>query len=551
MRLKPGIVAALLSCLPALAATPDPAQVSRMARCSKIANEACAKKFASQSSGNFEFPFQGGKLKVQDGPEPVTRIPWRDWYFMDAAVKARKKMPRDFLDDASSEQFFELAERWVTSPWPTASRDKLLLALKRGLENVEVQRFRKAGGKRPPSEIRRELWGQVFSPMWSDHPRWLVAQKQFAIAQKGLVDFLAGEPGLPPALRDAWIQRVRTVRLVPAYQQRELRLECLVDDVNAMYSVLDHTISVCSGFFTTREGLLALFHELSHSLGTGRSLWESLRASPLARKLEAVRHDLCQGPPNGCSSHWAELRATFEKDVEALSAYRHEVPRLKSCLMTQPEQLRSIPPDLDVSEPVNAAYRGMAAAHGFSQLADRLESADRAREPLPFCAAPTDLMNIGLTGALFFSAEYRCLGDLPDARRLDKSIALSRKLATSITERMFRAQGRYAITDWMQSQHYSENIEERFADTIGGRAFGKYLLSLPSLADRRNLFIAETILHCPKPDDEDDSDVSQVENRYALESHSDSYSRRKELLVPEIRAALACVGDSPKPDCGW
>ena len=324
---------------------------------------------------------------------------------------------------------------------------------------------------------------------------------------------------------------------------------------NAFYRPDIHSLTVCTGFFTTLDGLdSVLAHELSHSLGIAKEIQDFVSTTRLAKELTPVWANACDpvDEAKACYSDWRRFKTNFSALVAELSQFKLPGSHFRSCLQYHRHTLKPFH-EMPYAEALALVKRGVAtmADHKvFYNLVPRVTK-DRHQflNPCGRGRAPSKNPLESLV-TLFFTMEYRCRKDLPEVQRFKEAISTATAMQAQVLVQTTGMGGSHSKSPWMGEHGYAESSEERFADAMGYRVFARLLAKSPLLEDRRQEYLLNEVTFCSKGDQED-SDLKQAEHELSFEPHSLHSERRIENLIPEIRAAIQCEKDFPQVDCTY
>lgn len=407
--------------------------------------------------------------------------------------------------------------------------------------------------------------------IWSHHPRWNVMLQLLEEIKRDLISVIDASAGPSPSLKETWKNRVTSIELMLPGTDSELLDDrdrsCASTERNAVYWTLRDKLEICGGYILNGDPSRTVAHELAHSLGVHRNEVDHLFASPLAKRLAALRDRTCAGDAIPCSE-WEQWKKTFEKDLATYATPTDLDPKYLSCFQTR--ELKPAPDaetlDFIAREWVSSNIEDQAVRDRLIRLTKNEEILrDGSKHPNPAYLDPCGLfyvnvlhdpVNPSYTLNTFYVNEYRCHANAADspAKRLEDSVEGARKLELDLRVRELATASRFSSIRELERHGYSEDVEEDVADNLGEIVYADYLKHYDRLDDRRASFFSSMASLCDEPSLAKLYPAeARAQKKYDLDPHSEGIDRRRKLMTAPIREALACKKDFDLPgaECDW
>jgi hypothetical protein len=501
------------------------------------------------------------------------------YFYARAKLRAKEAFPSDFKSALEAQEYFQKLEHVLNRPArESMTIDGRIHANRRGEEvdriwisAVAETVLRRLGQKFPgfhrlaedliPIEqtmertrIRRELISEISRVIWKKDRNWARVETSFEKLRKHYLEIL-GRVDIPTALRDEWMSRIKSVKLViPGALPAIADAECSTTQANAFYYPHLNLITVCAGDFNSEDILLTVAHELSHALDVDRSLYLYERDSDFGNSIQALRGNVCHPKTFSCDG-WNAFKATFPKRLDTLAGFQPALPDFQRCLKRRPTKKALTEGDIDrLAEQDTAQQVSSLASSGvfLGITKELIPLANGKKTPNPNYLNPCSYrlwsqgeepIDDDLTQLLFFTAEYRCSTIEPN-ERLRQAIALSKSMATEVTKAAIRSEGEFSSRADMEVEGFASSPVERFADVLGSYAFAAYLADIPDVMTRRYDFLASTSWQCDRPSlDTLYPEESRIQEAFVFDPHSEIEERKKEVFTAPIQSAVDCVPD--------
>ena len=499
-------------------------------------------------------------------------------------ILARDSLPPDFKSLLEKQNYFNKLQKFLKSKASSVESideqtdDGLLSGQLSSIWNGSIAAVAKARTDQihpgyhnatyvPPlwdhdaTKITNGLKAEIHADIWKDNPKWKEVQKDFDLVKAEYLKMLEENPKLTPDVKKDWMARISTISLsLPGADPKNQGDEadsCASTEENAFYSTETHSLTVCAGLFNSMDPIFVMSHEISHSLDPGSTALLQELNSDLGKGLKLVEKQLCASTSPACPSSWTALKAQLQTDLANYPKPEVQNESFLSCLKSQ-----------DASDPINLQtlkdsaksktiqlFSDNADAHFFLDYAiPDLTLNDGKSYPnpeylKPYCEyqdwrlSPTSNVSLGA----IFSAEYACEDpQKTGADRLSAAMATAKIYYQQISEKAIPLGGKFSTNSEMVNAGFAENVQERFADSMGLRVTSRILKNEKDLSteQKRDKFLAAGANFCDPPSDETKYPAeANVEKGYSNEPHSLNGARRRELLIRPIREAIDCKLD--------
>lgn len=560
----------------------------------------CKDLWSDQHQGNEVLGSGPAAIEIQLGRTPLDYDAGYEHYLR-AVLEARKRLPADFRQVLERERYFDrLRKDLARAPREFKVPSRILaihderakrdLLWYRALEVVSSARME----KRFPGFLRQErfnlpeewrlasirgrdeLRAELFRAVWLDSPSWKRLVEEAEVIRSAYIRFIDEKLSLPNETKTEWIKRLRAVKFVapgtvPARSDRETG--CAAGLRNAYYHGDDHSITICSGYFSRWDLLQSLPHELTHALKLSPSLGDPVEPDPLTRSFSSLMSRTCSEKKLTCEE-WGEWKKSFSVLVPPPAQSARLIEGFQSCINGEPikkvpstEKLEQIAQDAATDFLENEASQGgflFMIAPDRGDLNGKRWKNPSYMNPCGLWPWPVDPpLRPWNTIKTFFVNEYRCSSQngtteqdrtsSPADRRANKmksSIEEAKRLVRELYRKSVAYEGKYSASKRMQAEGFAKDIEERLADRLG-REVGAFMLEQDSdPVRRRELFLAGIASFCDPPSLQRDFPAEfQVQKTYYFDGHAESDVRRREALIEPIRKALGCVNDVAIQEC--
>ncbi len=420
-------------------------------------------------------------------------------------------------------------------------------------------------------KISDNLAASINQGIWKDYPHTVKAKSDFVETQKAFIDYVKNSNEFSDADKLRITKSLSEIKiLMPGDQSSHSGIACNFYLKNAFYNSEDHTISVCGGFLATRNTFYSTFaHEMGHSLGISRSQNEALKASELGKSTKALVDSVCNSnPKGGCPSVFKDYDQHFNDRVEEFSKNKLPFESFRNCLISK----KSLSPlGKDYLKSVNSSAHHMAANWMDSLAQDEtlsnLVSDQLYAKPNPNYLNPcyknvypenanqSDPDELISTKAIF-SAQYAC-ADLKLSRedRMTSAIEKTKSMIEKSLAVEMRFGGRTSNYRDLQSD-YTENVEEKFADSFSKRVLEKMVAEKfpentdASIAQRRDFYFANQGSYCDIDDGEKNYFPEKIaEKQFSTEPHPLHTERQFDFLTSGMANVLGCKIDFDQKEC--
>jgi hypothetical protein len=424
-------------------------------------------------------------------------------------------------------------------------------------ENPPVEEVAKA------DELSEELEKEITKVLWADTPEWKNVESQFNEVQQEFAEYLKQRKTLSPAVKQAWIDKIRSVTLVLPDNDEGSNCAGTLD--NASYNPELNTFTVCAGLFTTADDVrFAIAHELAHSVDPQTQFIDQERTTDLSRTVIALKKEVCDNAPlTSCPTNFKKLqkKETLAKFLGQLHAPSRAPETYYACLRYN----KSLKPAN--SDSLNAYATGMErdlrAEWADSDLYLDLTKEETInetgrREKNYFYMNPCGRkkmkekeVEVDTEGALFFVSAYLCSKQKNPVKRLDEAEQASKGIVQAIYQRNMQIQGTHSYYANMVKNGHSELVGERFGDALASGVYSRILeKNHKDLADRRQQAWCGFSNFCLKPSlREAYPEEAQWQKKRSFEPHSDGQERMIEFFREDLRNSLGCDKDFKREEC--
>jgi hypothetical protein len=553
--------------------------------CAHTVEHFCDDLFSKKHKGNVDLKVGDRTIPVRMGDTP-NGFDNSFFAFEQAKLGSRHRLPADVAAHLEHDHYFDRLDGYLKIRSMRALSRLQKLGVERtqselstiwnqaieaaALERVEKQHPGFGSRETEPAawtqdynDIKDQLGRDVYTAIWKESPAWKKVEHDFQEVREEYLRALREMPGLSDDIRREWIERMSTVRLVipGADPDGNLEADCPTTAWNAFYRSDNHTVTVCAGAFNSGEFQAVLAHELSHSLGLGRSKFVFWMDSRLGKQMDALRDEVCKNAPlDHCPAGWPALKHDFPDLLQDFDSFHATLPEFLACL--QYHHITRQPATQELHQMADGIARQMAGDasdnHKFLKLVERetplrngsdepnigyLEPCDKRTPIKPEYDPQNSLL-------LLFTMEYLCDPQGTNSERLTRAANSAQALQTQIEEKVMTMGGPYSDEPTMAQYGYAESAEERWADNLGFHVFARLLEKDPSVLHRRQIFDANIAGFCdPRSMLQAHPNAAQAEKEFSLEAHSLAKQRRQETLIQPIREALACQKDFQGKDC--
>ncbi len=553
--------------------------------CKGMVDAYCDTLYSPSAMGNLRIQAGTHSIEILQG-HTTNDFPAVYYQYARTTLKNRRYLPQDFRTNLVATGYFEkLSDYLARKPRASMSladrmndlhvADELTSEWNSSLETTVVERMSKRFPgfhnlpepliplelKTESRRVRRQIKSEIYLAIWKHHPNWLKVEASFEALRYHYLQTLA-ELDIPKSLKDEWTHRIQSVRLVLPGAMPEIADEdCSETEINAYYYTYLNVITVCAGDFNSEDIYQTLAHELSHALDFERSLYLYQKHSDFGTALSSLRAEVCEPESFSCDD-WVDFKNQFDNRLNGLSNFSAQLPEFQRCLKPRPT------PSVLTEEALNR-YSDQIVTNRIADLADSeiFLRITKPRIPLmngtlhknPNYLNPCSYylwskgeepVDDDLTALMFFTAEYQCNEGKSPANRIQQAIALAKNMQIKVQKAALKMEGEFSSEKLLQTEGYSSSPVERFADVMGGAVLAHLLKDIPSLDDRRNLFLASSSWQCTKPSlAKFFPEESSAEHEFTFASHTEGEDRKKELLPSVIRDTLQCKKDFSFNEC--
>ncbi len=494
-------------------------------------------------------------------PQDFYRILMRQNYFgkLERLLSRRPRLEMTIQQRLSDEQLdYELGSIWQ------AAIDETII----DRMNRKFPGYYKIPEKLMPIELdvarrkmHRILISQISQAIWKDDANWQKVVDLFQQLQKSFVHVIS-ILDIPDSIRNDWIQRIQSVRLVLPGSMPEISdEECSTTTINAYYYYHLNVITVCAGDFNSENIMETLAHEMGHVLAINRSQYLFEKNSRMGHRLSALRQNVCEPRAFSCDQ-WQHFKQKFNDSLASLDTFKPELPDFQKCLQRQ--VTRNVLNDADYTR-----FAKSIMADRMSDLASDDEFLRITKAEIPLSTGKMQInpnylnpcsyylwsqgeepIDDALTTLMFFTAEYRCTNDGDHLQKLRTAMATANDMSEQVIEKTLRVEGQFSDRDELEIEGFSSPPYERFADVLGSYAMADLLSHYPSKADRLNTFLASSSWQCMPPSLDTHYPLeSTLENTYVYDDHAQGDQREKEWFTGPLRAVIGCQKDFDFNEC--
>ncbi len=554
--------------------------------CLGMVKNFCKSLYSPSNLGKLEIPLAKERYEIRRGK---TDNDFSQVYYEYAQTQLmfRDKLPREFRSILSQRGYFEKLRSYLSRKprkemsiedrvdvlrlageidaiWNGAMNETVLKRMERRFpkfsqmseDSVPVELINE--GKR----VRGNLVAEISKAIWLDHPNWKRVERAFETVRNAYKKFIVHTPGLTDTIREDWLHRINTLRLMVPGGDPEIDMyECSRTEENAYYYAKRNYVTVCAGDFNAEDITHTLSHEVAHALDVNRSLVVHESRSRLGYELETMRAQSCNVARYSCKD-WNKFKTHLPEYSQDLTKFETQIPEFQACL--QKPGTKSAPSDSYVNriatEEVQDAVSLLAEKHVFLRMiTPQIPLLDGTKRKNPAYLDPCDYYLWGniappyqedLTLLMFFTAEYRCTEAMPSDLRFQSAIETAKDLQTQIVTARIRQEREFSPRWRLNVDGYAAPTGEKFADSIGGMVYAEILKNEASVQKRRVTYLTNTGWLCSKPSLRHMlPKEAAILKQYYADPHSETTMRQQELLSPPIRDALQCDLDFEAKSC--
>ena len=578
--------------------------------CGQLINSFCSQLYSPDHQGNLEFGKTPEHFEFRYGTND-NDFSYAYLGFQKAKLEAirLKRLPADFLKNLDPKYSLALA-KYLQSK----DRRKMTLSEFNHMTEADAELARlydKARARTLHDRVEKEAPGyftsnvdvyglkenmvreqlshaldiEIYYGIWDLDSQYISAKAQFEETKKTFLKYIAEHPGIPEKERPSLMDALSSVRLEPPVRDAaHLDLSCGSTNKNAAYTPATHTIRLCAGYFTRTPVSYAIFaHELAHAIGISRDRVEFSRRSELGKKTKELIETVCAATNHGtCTTQWDDYQKGFMKWSEENRNFKVSLNEFRHCLILNPKRLTPI------GKPGSKEFKkyqdfietkAEASAKSFiADLADRNVFISLLMKKLPrekrlnyrkdnprylnpcegYAFLTPELFDMGsaLHYRTMFVAEYNCQDPkMSEAKRMEFAIESLQKKIDRLSELYMWFWGDLSDASVMVGR-YSEDVDERFADILGGEVLAQMIRQKypkndsASLEARRTFFLASSSHLCNEPSYEDDyPELMAIQKKFSDEPHPIFPQRRMDFLGPKTREILDCSKDFENHEC--
>ena len=420
-------------------------------------------------------------------------------------------------------------------------------------------------------KISDTLTASINQGIWKDYPRTVKAKSDFVETQKAFIDYVKNSNEFSDADKSRITKSLAEIKLLmPGDQSSSSAKSCNFYEENAYYEQMDHTIRICGGYLATRNTFYStLAHEMGHSLGISRTQSEALKSSELGKSTKSLVDSVCNSnPKGGCPSNFKDYDQHFNDRVEEFSKNKIPFESFRDCLVTKNNLS---PLGKDYLKSVNNSAHHMVA-NWMDNLAQDETLSDLVSDQLYAKPNPNYLNpcyknvypekinssdpNELISLKAIFSAQYACAD--PKLSREDRMTSAIEKTKSMLEKSLvveMRFGGRTSNYRNLQSD-YTENVEEKFADSFSKRVLEKMVAEKfpentdASIAQRRDFYFANEGSYCNVDDGEKNYFPEKMaEKQFSTEPHPLNTERQFDFLTSGMANVLGCKIDFDQKEC--
>lgn len=554
--------------------------------CYEMVKEFCEFLYSPEHQGSLEFSLDNTHFSIRQG-QTENDFNEKDFEFLSSKLKSWSKLPYDFrlgLDkkdfraklkrhlNRTSRQSTSLQERIrnlhdeeeIDSIWNSALKETVLVRMEhryRGYSRIKDE-YVPLELKYESQRERRHLLSDIASALWKNHENWRKVERKFNLIRDAYLELITGEKNIPEKVKNNWIDRLKTVRLIVPGSDPEIDSDlCASTEENAYYFREKNALTVCAGDFNTEDIEQTIAHEIGHALDVGRSRFLYKEESRVGMQLKNLKKMSCSNEKFSCGL-WSELKGQFNMSLKELAKFEVQLPALNNCLKGK-ETVSPIPQDVIsriAKEEIDQSLSDLAQRNVFLRIISSkvpLPNGSSQKNPMYLnpCgyylwedqAQPLD-SDMGLL--MFFTAEYRCSEGKDPELKFRDAVEVAKEMQMSFLKSEIKMEGDLSSREQLYTDGYAASPAEQFADAIGQKVFSKILASENSLQKRRARYLANNAWLCRRPSIQQLFPIeAKVQRSYYVEPHSELVQRQKELLTSEIRDLLDCKIDFEEKQC--
>lgn len=552
--------------------------------CHKLVEKFCKDLWSESNHGDLTI-YVGSKKYDLDFGIDQTGLTHANEVYLRAIEQAKEQLPKDLLKNLDYRDFFNDLEHYFESieildidAKSQLKREELYQEVQRDwqdslhhtkLERVEMLHkgyiTKRHDGvpqawKYDATRIQNELIAEVHQIIWKNSSAWLDTLEQAELVRKTYLEYLEQSSHLSKSTKSLWKRRIETVVFQPPNTNSRYIDDSCLSDTNAYYLPLNHSVTICPGYFQNGSVFRTVAHELSHAIGFKKNVLEVEEQTQLAQEFHKFKSASCSKNHKPTCLDWKSFKQKLPKYLDAWAKPEPQVQNLLRCLQTK-ANIKPLSPDeinklskkyvTEVLEKMASTemFVNMIAPNKKSYRGENLENIDY----LSPCTGPTNdpqtLNEVDVVGTVYVN-EIRCSSIEDKSIKMKAAIEQARIILSEVVKRQMSNEGRFSSFKTLVTEGFAEDSEEHFADYMGQEVFAKLLTQVSTVGARRNLYFANIASKCDTPSLEAMFPKEfQVQKQYYFDPHSEAELRRLELLTPSIRSALECDKDFQLKEC--
>ncbi len=560
--------------------------------CADLIDQHCSDLFKTSTDpkdprpGNREFTIAGEKASLKFG-DSEKGISLGLISFIDRKLEARNNPPPDFHAALEKEGYYTDLQKLKNEANLVPRSIQNLNAFSKmvskigekhndALENASIQRveskFPGYSTKENPtveeefffSDAKESIVKDSSENLWKGTEKWANVEKQFNEMQLNFVEYLKERKTLSPALKKAWIEKIRSVKLV--YPDNLDGSSCASTDANAFYRPDHNTFTVCAGFFNATDDFrVVIAHELGHAIDPLTQQLDQERKTSGSKAMIALREEVCNNAPLAtCPKSFLKFNHvnTLNPMLAELKFPERAPESFYQCLRYN----KKLKPFSDLSPRYTAenldrdTRADMADKNLFLTLTQpEIINENGRKEKNPYYLNPcgkksvkANEVSIDSEDEVIFVAAYLCSSEKNPVKRLEAAEKVYKDISVKIYEKKMQVGQSYSGYPALIGGGYAENVGERFADSLASGVYARWLKQThkDSLEDRRKQSLLGLSFFCDRPSiNQAFPDESQWQKKRSYEPHSSGRERLLEFLRSDLRESLACDKDFVREEC--
>ncbi len=543
--------------------------------CLKLTDDFCHQLYSPENQGNFE------KIKLGQTRNDIN---YSKYFFLKAFESSFKTFKPDMQKAFSKanlpkriQTFTSRKNRSQTSisdiyrtEWSSDNIDVIGIAIEQ-LANERTEKvipgYIRETLKDTPiasdDERRRiidQIWAELFQKVWQNQNAWIEVKEKFENLRTEYLKWADEDKSVSNDLRSFRLQQLKSLQLIiPGSEPTKdytRNFRCGIDEMNAFYEPVRHTLTVCAGIFTSSDSVQILAHEIGHSVSNSRRVIKYLESSELGQNFLQIWQDSQRDKHLTCDQ-FSDYKKSFEKNVKALPPYKYDDELFLQKFISR--ELKGTPNQSElrkISERLaKKTLKDEVRYHSIDRMLKKSDVLETGRlvpnksylNPQGLNRSPlfiTSLITAAEYFNHFFAEEYNCLLNekLKSPKEALEAALLEAQRMNSFTWQMLLTiGGKYSFFNDAIEEELAQDIEEDVVDSYGSVIMSRLLSKIPTLAEKRSRYLNSLAFYCdPISFTQIYPEEAGILHKFTGALHSIGQDRRKKLLTSEIKSILQC-----------